>query len=69
MELNTAKMLHDLNVNVDIMDLVIENRLRKVEENADLKLDETQREAVNRSCETRRFYSDRRAGYRKDDND
>lgn len=46
MELNTAKMLHDLNVNADIMDLVIENRLRKVEENADLKLEETQREAV-----------------------
>ena len=29
-----------------LSDLVIENRLRKVEENADLKLEETQREAV-----------------------
>lgn len=46
MELNTAKMLHDLNVNADIMDIVIEQRLRQVEKNAELQLEETQREAV-----------------------
>ncbi len=46
MELNTAKMLHDLNVKYDIADVVIEKRLRQIETNAKLELDDMQRRAV-----------------------
>lgn len=46
MELNTAKMLHDLNVTYEIADVVIENRLRKIETYAKLELDDMQRQAV-----------------------
>lgn len=46
MELNTAKMLHDLNVKYDIADLAIEKRLLEIEKNAELELDDMQRQAV-----------------------
>lgn len=46
LELNTAKMLHDLNIPYDIPDISIEKRLMKIEENAGLSLDELQRTAV-----------------------
>lgn len=46
MELNSAKMLHDLNIHCDMADDVIEKRLRAVEKNAELSLDEMQRTAV-----------------------
>lgn len=46
LELNTAKMLHDLNVESDVADVVVENRLAKIEKNAGLELDEKQRQAV-----------------------
>lgn len=46
MELGTAKMLHDLNVKYEIADVVIEKRLREIEANAELQLDEMQRRAV-----------------------
>lgn len=46
MELNTAKMLHDLDGECDVADVVIESRMKKVEENAGLFLDEKQRAAV-----------------------
>lgn len=46
LELNTAKMLHDLNVSYDIADDAIERRLRQIEEYAELSLDELQRRAV-----------------------
>ena len=46
MELNTAKMLHDLNVTYEIADVAIENRLRKIETYAKLELDDMQRQAV-----------------------
>lgn len=46
LELNTAKMLHDLNVSYDIAEDVIEKRLRQIEEDAELSLDELQRTAV-----------------------
>lgn len=46
LELNTAKMLHDLNVSYDIADDAIERRLRQIEEDAELSLDELQRRAV-----------------------
>lgn len=45
-ELNTAKMLHDLNLKYDIADAAIEKRLSKIEKNADLQLDDMQRQAV-----------------------
>lgn len=46
LELNTAKMLHDLNVNADVTETEILHRLRKIEESMELPLDEMQRTAV-----------------------
>ena len=46
MELSTAKMLHDLNVHYEIADVAIEKRLSTIERNAELELDNMQRQAV-----------------------
>ena len=46
MELSTAKMLHDLNVHYEIADVAIEKRLSTIERNAELELDDMQRQAV-----------------------
>ena len=46
MELNTAKMLHDLDVKYDVAEVAIEKRLLEIEKNADLQLDDMQRQAV-----------------------
>ena len=46
LELNTAKMLHDLNVSYEIPEDAIEKRIRQIEEDAELALDELQRTAV-----------------------
>ena len=46
MELNTAKMLHDLNVSYDVSESAVEQRLSQIEKNADLQLDGMQKEAV-----------------------
>lgn len=46
LELNTAKMLHDLNVKYEIADVAIEKRLMEIEKEAELELDEMQRYAV-----------------------
>ena len=44
--MNTAKMLHDLNVTYDVSETGVLHRLAQIEENMDLPLDEKQREAV-----------------------
>ena len=46
MELNTARMLHDLNIEFDISETVIQNRLSALQENAGISLDEMQETAV-----------------------
>lgn len=46
MELNTAKMLHDLNLHYDEADMVIEHRLLQIEQNTGFVLDEMQKKAV-----------------------
>lgn len=46
MEMNTAKMLHDLNVTYDVSETGVLHRLAQIEKNMDLPLDEKQREAV-----------------------
>lgn len=46
MELNTAKMLHDLNVHADMDEEFVSKRIRLIEEDAELALDEMQRQAV-----------------------
>ncbi len=46
MELNTAKMLSDLQVHYDIADVAIQKRLFEIEEDAHLELDDMQRQAV-----------------------
>lgn len=46
MELNTAKMLHDLNINCEMPEDLMERRLRKVEENEQIELDPMQHKAV-----------------------
>ncbi len=46
LELNTARMLHDLNVKYEIADVAIEKRLMEIEKDAELELDDMQRFAV-----------------------
>lgn len=46
MELNTAKMLHDLNVHAEIEEEYVRKRLQFIEQDAGLLLDDMQREAV-----------------------
>lgn len=46
MELNTAKMLHDLNVKYDVAEVAIEKSLFEIEKHAELQLDDMQRQAV-----------------------
>ncbi len=46
MELNTAKMLHDLDVRFDVSGEVMEQRLHVISENTGLSLDDRQRTAV-----------------------
>lgn len=46
MELNVAVMLRELNVKYDFSETVVEQRIRKIEELSDLKLDEMQHIAV-----------------------
>lgn len=46
LELNSAKMLHDLNVSYEIAEDAIEKRLQQIEKDAELSLDELQRTAV-----------------------
>ena len=50
MELTVAKMLHDLNVDFDVTPSVLEHRIHMIEEQAELALDDRQREAVMESC-------------------
>ena len=46
MEMNTAKMLHDLNINCDMPEEMMERRLCKVERAEEIKLDPKQHTAV-----------------------
>lgn len=46
MELNAAKMLHDLNISSNIPDLEIRTRLRAIQKESKIELDEKQEEAV-----------------------
>jgi exodeoxyribonuclease V alpha subunit len=46
MELNTAKMLHDLNINCDIPEIEIDQRLRNIEATTEMELDELQKKAI-----------------------
>ena len=46
MELNTARMLHDLNVREEITDVVLLHRLHEIEQNTGMVLDEMQKKAV-----------------------
>lgn len=46
MELNAAKMLHDLNIGYDVPDIELQQRLSRIEAQSDIVLDTHQREAV-----------------------
>ena len=46
LELNTAKMLHDLNITCEIPEITIEKRLSEIEKGEELSLDEMQHRAV-----------------------
>ena len=52
MELNTAKMLHDLDIDYEEDDDMILRRLEKLEEYGELRLDEKQREAVKEAVKS-----------------
>lgn len=64
MEMNTAKMLHDLNVTYDVSETGVLHRLAQIEENMDLPLDEKQREAVVEAVRHGVLVLDRRTGNR-----
>ena len=49
LELNTAKMLHDLNIQGDVPGDQIEERLKRIQEEEKIQLDELQQEAVRRA--------------------
>lgn len=49
MELNTAGMLHDLNITYDISEAQIQQRLANIERESNLELDEMQRYAVTKA--------------------
>lgn len=46
LELNTARMLHELNIVCEDDRVQVAHRIRRIEENSDIELDEIQREAV-----------------------
>ena len=46
MELNTAKMLQDLNVTYDVSEVEVEKRIFEIEKQSDIELDDMQRQAV-----------------------
>ncbi len=46
LELNTAKMLHDLDIDCEMPEDLMESRLRRVEENEEIELDPMQHRAV-----------------------
>ena len=46
LELNTAKMLHDLNIDCEMPEDMIEQRLKKIEDTEQIELDEMQHRAV-----------------------
>lgn len=46
MEMNTAKMLHDLNVDCEVDEALLERRLQSIEDNTGMVLDDMQRTAV-----------------------
>ena len=46
MELNTAKMLHGLNLDFEVADVTLLHRINQIEKNTDLYLDEMQKDAV-----------------------
>ena len=46
LELNTAKMLHDLNIDCEMPEDMMERRLKKVEDREQIELDEMQHKAV-----------------------
>ncbi|HIU77003.1 MAG TPA: ATP-dependent RecD-like DNA helicase [Candidatus Pelethocola excrementipullorum] len=46
LELNTARMLHELNILCEDDKALVDHRIRSIEKNTDIELDEIQREAV-----------------------
>jgi exodeoxyribonuclease V alpha subunit len=46
LELNSARMLHDLDEKLDVMDIQIHDRVGKIEKNTEIELDELQKNAV-----------------------
>ena len=51
MELNTARMLHDLNVEYQVLDAVVEKRIVEIEREEDIQLDDLQRQAVVKAAQ------------------
>ncbi len=46
LELNTAKMLHDLDISCEVSEAAVLTRIARIEEHTDTKLDEMQKEAI-----------------------
>lgn len=46
LELNTAKMLHDLNIQCNVAENEIYQKLKKIEDNTEIELDELQKKAI-----------------------
>lgn len=69
MELNTAKMLNDLDIDCQMPEDMMEKRLRAVEEKEKIELDPLQHKAVIRVDQAWTSDPDRRSGNRKDYDD
>ena len=52
LELNTARMLHDLNISCEISKEAVLHRVEQIEKNTETSLDEMQKEAVVKAAET-----------------
>ncbi len=52
LELNTARMLHDLNISCEISKETVLHRVEQIEKNTETSLDEMQKEAVVKAAET-----------------
>ena len=69
LELNTAKMLHDLNLEYEEAECSDRKKDHQIEKEAEMQLDEKQENAVDGGCTEWNYDSHRRSWNRKNDDD
>ena len=68
LELNTARMLSELNIDCPEDEAFVQRRIAQIEKETGTTLDEMQKKSSDRGCRPRSFYFNRRTGNRKNDN-